>query len=477
MSDDPEVAVLGGGMSGLCAAVAVAEAGARVVVLEAAAEPGGSMAMSGGLIWTARDLAAMRREIPRGDASLQELLVRELDTGWRWLEARGVPLEPEAPCMVDGFGRGRMMALGAPGDRRQVATTLARCLRELGGSLRTGSRALGVAGRAGDFTVRVRDESDGRIGSVSAAAVIFTGGGFQNDLALLRNHVTPYARDLVVRSNRYSDGVAVRSAAALGVALSSGMYSFYGHSLPVTSRPLDPSDFMPAGQFYSNHCAVVNTLGLRFTDETWGLADECNAQAGARQPGARYFLIFDEFVRRTHVSAGEGLPGVVNSLVTDRLAFIRDRGGQVYSASSLPDLAARLQAGKRVPARNLLDTLQAYNAGQTTPSHPGHAGTHHALCEPPFYAVECAPGITYTMGGLAVDDELAVLDRGGSPVAGLFAAGADAGHVFEDVYGGGLAWALVSGVAAGRGASDAVSRVARPRRSRRHRSSRRCVRP
>ena len=38
---------------------------------------------------------------------------------------------------------------------------------------------------------------------------------------------------------------------------------------------------------------------------------------------------------------------------------------------------------------------------------------------------------------------------------GVFAAGADAGNVFEDVYGGGLGWAAVSGRRAGRAAARA----------------------
>ena len=53
-------------------------------------------------------------------------------------------------------------------------------------------------------------------------------------------------------------------------------------------------------------------------------------------------------------------------------------------------------------------------------------------------AIACVSGITYTMGGLAVDADMRVLD-------GVYAAGADAGNVFEDVYGGGLGWAAVSG--------------------------------
>ena len=44
---------------------------------------------------------------------------------------------------------------------------------------------------------------------------------------------------------------------------------------------------------------------------------------------------------------------------------------------------------------------------------------------------------------------------------GVYAAGADAGNVFEDVYGGGLGWAAVSGRRAGRAAvAHAQRRVA-----------------
>jgi len=44
-----EVLVLGAGMAGHCAALAAAEAGADVLLLEKAAQPGGSSAMAGGI--------------------------------------------------------------------------------------------------------------------------------------------------------------------------------------------------------------------------------------------------------------------------------------------------------------------------------------------------------------------------------------------------------------------------------------------
>ena len=58
----PDVVVLGTGMAGMCAATAAVEQGARVLVVERAPTIGGSAAISGGYVWTARDLDSLRNE-------------------------------------------------------------------------------------------------------------------------------------------------------------------------------------------------------------------------------------------------------------------------------------------------------------------------------------------------------------------------------------------------------------------------------
>ena len=45
------VLVAGAGMAGLCAGISALERGAQVLVIEKSDQPGGSMAMSNGLIW------------------------------------------------------------------------------------------------------------------------------------------------------------------------------------------------------------------------------------------------------------------------------------------------------------------------------------------------------------------------------------------------------------------------------------------
>jgi glycine/D-amino acid oxidase-like deaminating enzyme len=52
VSDPRAVIVIGAGMAGLTAALAAGEAGSDVLVLESEPAVGGSMAISGGLIWS-----------------------------------------------------------------------------------------------------------------------------------------------------------------------------------------------------------------------------------------------------------------------------------------------------------------------------------------------------------------------------------------------------------------------------------------
>ena len=67
------------------------------------------------------------------------------------------------------------------------------------------------------------------------------------------------------------------------------------------------------------------------------------------------------------------------------------------------------------------------------------------LTEPPFTAVRVHAAVTHTIGGLRIDDRARVLREDGTPVPGLYAAGADAGGIFTGGYGSGLAAALVYG--------------------------------
>ena len=78
------------------------------------------------------------------------------------------------------------------------------------------------------------------------------------------------------------------------------------------------------------------------------------------------------------------------------------------------------------------------------------------LQAPPYYGYAVACGITFTFGGLHVDDDARVLDPAGRPLPGLYAAGELVGGLFSGNYPGGSG--LTAGAVYGRRAGAAAAR-------------------
>jgi succinate dehydrogenase/fumarate reductase flavoprotein subunit len=458
VSESHDVIVVGGGMAGLTAALATAEAGGDVLVLESEATVGGSMAISGGLIWGPGSYELARHWIPRGRPELQRILVDELEEAWSWFEDHGLPLDPPVECLKDRMGRGRLMAVGGPGARGPWADKLLAAARREGAEVLVEARVDTVEPAEDGWTVTWT-----RAGARTRAhtrTVVFCGGGFQNSRDLVRRYVSPWPEDMVVRSNRSSDGIALRSLAPLGAPVSHGMHSFYGHTLPYIEGKTwdDGLEFLAGSLYFSDFCLIVNQLGLRFTDESVGCIDEHNAERGCQQPHARYYVVFDERIRRERIDVDlMGIPGIEATRVPEKLVQLEALGASIVEAATPDELAAAMESRFGVPAANMADTLRTFN-GTTDPIHeldPPRRRDHSPITEAPIRAIACVSGITYTMGGLRVDEDMRVPGEG---LDGVFAAGADAGNVFEDVYGGGLGWAAVSGRRAGRSAFAHASR-------------------
>ena len=157
------------------------------------------------------------------------------------------------------------------------------------------------------------------------------------------------------------------------------------------------------------------------------------------------------------------------------LAMLRDeyRIRQVTKAraETLEALAAKLDG---VDPAGCLATIAAYNAAVKTdvPFNPaikdgrGTVGLAvpksnwaNLLDTPPFeaYAVTC--GITFTFGGLRIDNRGNVLDAGEKPIPGLYAAGELVGGLFYFNYPGGSG--LMAGAVFGRIAGTSAGRRAK----------------
>ena len=140
------------------------------------------------------------------------------------------------------------------------------------------------------------------------------------------------------------------------------------------------------------------------------------------------------------------------------------------SANTLEELVTKLEG---VNPDQALKTLQEYNAAVMTdvkfnPAILDGRGTKglavpksnwaNVLDEPPFeaYAITC--GVTFTFGGLRIDENGAVVDTDLRPIPGLYAAGELVGGLFYFNYAGGTG--LMSGAVFGRQAGQAAAQAA-----------------
>ncbi len=451
--DAVDVVVAGAGMGGLAAALAAAERGVRVAVLEKTAAPGGNAAISAGMLLGTDDYAALRDYIPEGDAALQRMLCTEAFEAIDWLEAHGLPVE--GPVAHNAFRVSRPMGLGEPGNRLPFLAALADKARAAGAEIVCEAALTGLA-RTGRV-IAVTAEGGGVRRSIEARAVVLATGGFQANRALIARYIGPdAAATLRLRSRPEATGDGLSLALGAGAAPSRNMAAFYGHSM--IDCPLPPSQFQKLTPYFARAAVLVNRDGRRFVDESETFIEEGNAQAACREPGGVFYVIFDR--RMYEIDQGQG--GVsARTPAGDWLEMIAPFAPPLWTADTLDGLVAEL-AQDGLPAGALGDELDRYNramrAGESAADALRPARVQHrwALEHPPFRAVRCVPGITATAGGIAVDPDLRVLDHARSPLPGLYAAGVDAGGVYGRHYGGFLGWSLTSGRRAGRSAAAFV---------------------
>jgi fumarate reductase flavoprotein subunit len=207
-------------------------------------------------------------------------------------------------------------------------------------------------------------------------------------------------------------------AEAVGAMLV-GMEAFYGH---VLSRGVfSNADLWPYPIMDRVVAAgiAVESNAVRFVDEGRGGVYQTNHIARLPDPLSAV-AIFDEAIWQ---SAGRAFIFPPNP-------YLEQRGGVLFKASDLASLARMA----RLPVDALQQTVATYNqavrSGVTSrllPQRSTELFTPMLIATPPFYAIPLCAGITYTMGGISIDERARVLDRHNMPIPGLFAAGCTTG--------------------------------------------------
>jgi hypothetical protein len=435
---DVDLLVVGGGMAGLTAAAAAATHGARVALVEKGDHLGGS-AIYAGFAWTAPSVDVLREVNPQGDPALSARLIDGFAGGIDWITSLGVECRPAVTVLR--YGRGHQF------DTNHYLTACEQRVSQRGGQVLTRASAESLwldNGVVRGAEVRLPDGSSRRIG---ARFTLLSSGGYQADPELRAALIHPRARDLQLRGNPWSAGDGLRLGQSVNAAFGAEGAGFYGHLIPAGVALTDPSMYVDLALYYSEHALLFNLNGDRFIDETLG--DHLTTIALVAQPEARGLLIADAAAHRDWITQSyvEGTPAL------DKFALANRRGARCAVTGSLDEFAD-MPPEWGYPGQAIGAAIERFNdslAGAGV--SPDRRYDRRPVCEPPFYVIEVAPAITFTFGGLLIDPDARVRSRDGGLVEGLLAAGADAGGLYHGAYAGGLAAALVFGLAAARTAT------------------------
>ncbi|WGM20479.1 FAD-binding protein [Paenarthrobacter sp. OM7] len=436
-----DLIVVGAGAAGLAAANRAANLGGRVLLLEKGDAPGGSAALSAGILWTAPNLEVLRRIQPDGDPVLGPLVVEGYEQAVQDVRDADVKVSDE---WLDHLEWGRACKI----DIHDLIAKWSSKVTSTGGAMLTGVSNVDLIlneGRVSGVTFL----HEGETKKASGTATVLATGGFQGDPELKQKFIGNGADDIAVRSNPNSVGDGFRLGAAAGGAASRHLSGFYGHTLP-SPLPVSPEVFLRLTLYFSAYGIMVNRLGRRFTDESLG--DEVSNQAVVREPGQRGVLIWDDEVQQNRALAVPYPSG----MALNRHAEATKLGARTAETDTLEELI-EVVAGWGVDRAGLTSTLENYKratAGESVSLDAPLPERPSPLKTGPFRAVELQPCITIPFGGLRVNRDGQVLNRDNQPVPGLFAAGADAGGAQDRRYVGGIIFGLVFG----RRAADAALR-------------------
>jgi tricarballylate dehydrogenase len=485
-----DVVVVGAGNAALCAAISAREKGASVLVLEAAPreQRGGNSHFTDGAIRFAYEgldeLVAVMPQVTgdearrldvgsypasayladlermsggKTDPTLARLLATRSYPTIRWMARNGVAFAPiyDNQAFEEGgtFRFWGGLVVRAVGRGIGLMDHLFRRCAELGVAVRYESAAAGLIRAEGRITgVEVDSPSSGEM--VRARTVVLACGGFEADSGLRARHLGPGWDRAVVRGTRYNTGRGLEMAMAAGAR----PWGDWGgcHAVAMDLGAPAVGDFGKPGDVYKKHSyplgIIVNREGRRFVDEGADFRNYTYARYGRellRQPGGVAYQVFDGQVAGLLRSEYAGpdatrfesdtLEGLVEQLDVARgqfLATVAEYNGAVQEDEFRPsELDGKGTDGITPPKSNWALRIE----------------------RPPFLAFPVTCGITFTFGGVRVDETATVLGEGDIPIPGLYAAGEMVGGLFHDNYPGGAG--LMSGAVFGRLAGASAASV------------------
>jgi len=455
------VLVAGAGNAALCAAITAREAGARVVVLEAAPKEfrGGNSRHIRNVRY-AHDAATdyvtgpypveeyyddlMRVTGGKTNEPLARMVLERSKGVPDWMEAQGVHFQKPLSGTL-GLGRTNAFVLG--GGKAMMNAYFARA-EELGVTVVYDAEVTRLM-LDGTHVKGASVLHDGKEQEISARAVVVASGGFEANIDWLKEGWGEAAENFLVRGTPFNKGKLLRVLLDAGARPVSEADQC--HAVPIDAR----SPRFDGGIATRVDCViysiVVNRDAVRFYDEgedIWPKRYAIWGRLVGQQPDQIAYAIIDS------KSQGLFMPTIFPP----------------EQADTIEELARKLGLDPKTFKETVSDYNKAVRPGEFDPTQPDGCRTRGATPEktnwarkldtPPFFGYPLRPGITFTYLGVEVDDKARVLfGKDGKPADNIFAAGeVMAGNIMGQGYAGGLG--LLVGNVFGRIAGEEAARRA-----------------
>jgi flavocytochrome c len=451
---EAEIIVVGGGNTGIPAAITAHDKGAKVMVLETSGGMASSLAMIvGGTPFTGTDLQKAEGikdspdqlyeeavKVSGGSPELWRAIADRQEEVYEWLKSLGA--KPETVRLAPGHLVRRSIKFEGHG--AALCKILRNALKKSGVDVRYKHRARRLIVDNGRV-VGITAESGGKkLNFKARKAIILATGGFCQNLEIVKEF-GPHFADLVPTAPPTHQGDGLKMAMAIGAA-TDGLGLAVCPSLPVGAETLQ---FVSAGlQGGINVDRWGNRFGNEATEEL-GTYTEKHKICLDRDPTGLHITVADQAIRDVNPP-----PSPTRETI--------------YKANTIEELEKQLG----IPTGNLKATVDEFNSdiekygydrkygrrllGMLWPEKPVMK-----IDTPPFYAVKNKICLTSMKGGLKINAKCQVIDQFGDVIPGLMAAGEITGgleHIPHHYYTGRMTLqAFTQGRIAGDVAADEPS--------------------
>ena len=442
MAEPWDVIIVGAGTTGMPAAIFAAQRGAKVLVLEAAPEVGGTLHLSAGQMSAAGSRLqkekgiedtpdehyddCMRISDNTADPVLVRLAVDHAAETLDWLQDIGAEILPDHPVLAQGheaYLKARY-CWGPEGGRSLLKAIQPAFEKEIANGsvtlkLETEAGTLIQDDRGAVIGVTARDKSGAEAEYFGHNVLLASGGHAANpelyaeltDVPLYGNGAYPYSQGAGITMGQSVGGWTrgkEHYICAFNVILEKNEIGS-----PMLARIISmPHARMPWEIF-------VNVHGKRFVREDHPSVDHREHRL-MEQPDMRCWAVFDDVIAN-EAPAYVATPDVPHPRRWSKEELFEgfDKYPTMYKADSLEELASK--AG--IDGAALKATVADYNANIDGDDAFEREHRPRPIEKGPFYAIQIQGSSISSVVGLAVSGDLQVINQDNQPIVGLYAAG------------------------------------------------------